>query len=198
MAEGRALDLSIFTNITFLMILSVAVAAGIVVVLLIQPKANMPLGFERLKPGFDRIHKGKFKKGKDASDYEFTLQDGRKFTVPKEKAQEAELIDVPKGIRLKKGITRLFLIENGQLTTFNGKLAEQTNPLLDNESVSAVVNRASLRRLASLKAIFGNRLFDIFLGVAVGVVIGIIAYPYFIHPQTVYVQVPPITTTTGG
>ena len=141
--------------------------------------------FERIKVGFSQIGKGKIVKKKNDTDYKLKMADGRELVLPKEKIQGAEILELPKAVKIKKGITLLFPVENGQLTHFNGSLTEQTNPLLDSESVSAVVERGSLRVIARLSGILSGGYMMYALLAAAGLAGGYIMYPLFNHPAPV-------------
>lgn len=169
--------------IVFITIAGMAIAIGSTLILM-KPK-QLTIGFERSKVGFVKIHAGRLIKKKGDSDYTFKLPDGRNLVIPKEKMQDAEILEVPKSFKLKKGISRLFPIENGQITHFNGSLAEQTNPLLDSESVSAVVQRGSIRILARLSGALSGGYTMILLAGMAAFAVAWVVYPMFNHPAPV-------------
>jgi hypothetical protein len=137
---------------------------------------------ERLKPDEWRLWPGKLWRPTDKSDNRLAL-DGRQFIVPDEK--EGQYVRFHVKHKIDKGIHRMFLLETAQIVAPPDNLATAPSPVLDNQTVSGVVNRTSARRLAAPKLPQGQLYIWLLMGAIVGISIGWILYPQFNHPAPI-------------
>lgn len=175
-------------------LLQVIVAGALAMVLVVRSgpdpfkkKRGISLGpvwvAERVKPGewlYD--FKAKLQKTKE-DELKLVCRDKREFIIPEEKKDKFERI-----IDRKSGkFARMFAIENGQVVTWNEKLAEQANPLLDHRTVTQYNNRTSARRLATANFGAPNSWLMLSLCVIAGLALGWIMEPMFVHQSPIIV-----------
>lgn len=111
-----------------------------------------------------------------------TLPDKTKMTIPDESLAMADTLTIRKKVTLKVGTYYLLGKEAGNLVGFSKSLADASRLMMDNKSMTIVINRASLVTLARGAAgTLAENWVYIVLGVMAGVSVGWILYPEFNH-----------------
>lgn len=164
----------------YVLLSAVAFATLAFFVLRMGPKREKVQVIERIRPMDWKIFPASLKRKKNPGELMLRVSDSREFIIPDEKQDKYSRVEVLKGIR--KGVTKFFIVESGQVVEPSQQLATQANPVLDHGTVSAVVNRTSARRLASGPLLAGKGIYLwLAMGAIVGISIGWILYPQFNH-----------------
>lgn len=192
---------------TFLLWVGVIIAGagGVMALIFFMPNAskkNPILILNRMQPSSDEsggqalLVKAKEIR-KPGLDTQVSLPTGEKFTIMKEKEPYNETVYLPKGIKLKKGFHRLYVAEKNNLVKLASKLVDTSNLMMDNTDMTKINNRTTVRKLAlSVTSGIGDHLIYIVLGLALGVMVGVFAYPEIFHQAPNYVTCTRLTNGT--
>jgi hypothetical protein len=179
-SQGELFTVSVMAAAAVMVVLAMFVTGGILDLSFLfgGSKVEKVWIANRVKPDvWEYDFKARMGPGKGKGPQEMILRTSKKkrFLIPTGK--EGEYHRVYDGKKWHK----VWYIEGGQIVQWSQDLGEQSNPLLDQETVTAVQNRGSARRLAAQSAT-GDRWIYLIMGAAVAFALAWVAYPMLNHP----------------
>lgn len=168
-------------------IVSLVVIMVSVMLYVTRPKARKAIVWERLREGIGILSFGTITANKAqiaAGIPSLKLKDRREFPIPKELTDSYETIDVPRSMKISKGIHPFYGIEKNQVVKFNSSLAEAPEGLIAPSHLPKYASRSTLGKVLT----FGGGATAwtmVILALGAGIAVGYILYPMVVHTPPV-------------